>query len=82
MGEIMIKKHDQGEEYINKFPKLKKWINECLCCHKKGYNPSMPAKITVVDSSLETYYVKKYFKPLSVNKDGICEQCQKILNLK
>ena len=31
-------KGNEGEEYINAFPKLKKWINECLCCHEKGYN--------------------------------------------
>jgi hypothetical protein len=73
-----MRKKDAGEEYIKKFPKFKKWINECLCCHQKGYNPSMPDKITTVDGSLEVYFIKKYFKPLSVNEDGLCPQCAKI----
>lgn len=77
-----MKKNNKGEEYINSFPKLKKWINECLCCHEKGYNPSMPDKITTVDGSLEVYYIKKYFKPLSVNEEGLCLQCEKILKNK
>ncbi len=77
-----MKKNNKGEEYINAFPKLKKWINECLCCHEKGYNPSMPDKITTVDRSLEVYYIKKYFKPLSVNEEGLCSQCEKIFKNK
>lgn len=67
---------NKGEEYINKFPKLNKWINECNCCHEKGYNPAMPDKISVVEGSLEVYYIKKYFKPLFLNEDGICKTCE------
>lgn len=74
-----MKKINKGEEYINTFPKLKKWINECSLCHKKGYDPFMPDKITTEDGSLEVYYLKKYFKPLSLNKDGFCQQCEKII---
>ncbi len=69
----------EGEEYINAFPRFKKWINECLCCHEKGYNPSMPDKITTVDGSLEVYFIKKYFKPLPLNEDGLCAHCEKLL---
>ena len=68
----------EGEKYINKFPKLKKWINECNCCHNKGYNPEIPDKITETEGSLEVYYIKKYFKPLYINKDGLCEVCERI----
>jgi hypothetical protein len=71
---------NKGDSYIEKFPKLKKWINECKCCHSKGYNPNLPKKITEVDDSLEVYYLKKYFKPLYINKDGICKTCEKILS--
>ena len=77
-----MKRNNKGEEYINAFPKLKKWINECLCCHEKGYSPFMPEKITTVDGSLEVYYIKKYFKPLPLNQEGLCTQCEKILNRK
>ena len=55
-----MKKTNKGDEYINKFPKFKKWINECSCCHIKGYNPALPEKITTIDGSLEVYFIKKY----------------------
>ena len=73
-----MKKEDQGESYINQFPQLKKWINECICCHKKGYKPNMPDKIFANDFSLEVYFIKKYYKPLVLNEEGLCEVCSKI----
>ena len=74
----MIRKNE-GEEYIRAFPKFKKWINECLCCHKKGYNPNMPEKIGEHEGSLGAYFIKKYFKPLPLNEDGLCPACEKVL---
>lgn len=75
-------KGNEGEEYINAFPKFKKWINECMCCHEKGYNPLMPERITAIEGSLGSYFIKKYFKPLVLNKDGLCPLCEKLLNKK
>ena len=74
-----MKHVDKGEEYISAYPKFKKWINECMCCHSKGYIPSMPSHIDTDEASLGAYFIKKYFKPLSINEDGLCEQCSKIL---
>lgn len=70
-----MKRKNEGEEYLDAFPKLRKWINECCACHQKGYDPNMPDKITVVEGSLEVYFIKKHFKPLPLNEDGLCEQC-------
>ena len=78
----MRQKKNEGEEYINAFPKYKKWINECLCCHEKGYNPSMPDKISKVEGSLGVYFIKKYFKPLPLNEYGLCPHCEKLFNKK
>ena len=75
-----LKKNNLGEEYINQFPKLKKWINECICCHSKGYKPDMPEKISTQEGSLEVYYIKKYFKPLKLDESGLCEFCANALN--
>ena len=72
----MIKKVDKGEEYIRKFPKFKRWINECVCCHKKGYDPSIPEKL---GDGLGVYYIKKYYKPLELNEIGLCSVCSKLL---
>ena len=72
-------KKDEGEEYVNAFPKFKKWINECICCHEKGYKPNMPDKIGDGDFNLGSYNIKKYFKHLPLNEDGICPTCEKAL---
>lgn len=68
---------DRGEEYITAFPRFRKWINECLCCHKKGYDPNMPEHIGDTDDNLGAYFIKKYFKPMPVNAMGLCPQCEK-----
>ena len=39
----------------------------------------MPEKITIVEGSLEVYNIKRLFKPLSLNQDGLCPQCEKVL---
>ncbi|MDE7083177.1 MAG: hypothetical protein K2O89_05690 [Clostridia bacterium] len=77
-----MKKENKGENYIAAFPNLKKWINECVCCHRKGYNPELPEKISIVEGALDVYYLKKYFQPLHINEQGLCEVCEKILNSK
>ena len=77
-----MRRNKKGEDYVMAFPKLNKWINECLCCHEKGYNPSMPEKITTVEGSLEVHYIKKYFKPLELNENGVCMVCSKLLDKK
>lgn len=75
-----VKKEDNGENYIKKFPYLQKWINECVCCHRKGYKPDLPEKVSKVEGSLEVYYLKKYFQPLHIDEYGLCDVCKKLLN--
>lgn len=70
-----MKKSNQGEEYLEAFPKLKKWINECVCCHCKGYNPEMPEHISAVEGNMASYFIKKYFEPLKIDNDHLCERC-------
>ena len=74
-----MRKKNEGEKYIESFPRLHKWINECCGCHQKGYDPNMPEKISVVEGALDVYFIKKYFKPLPLTEDGLCEQCANAL---
>lgn len=67
-----------GESYIKLYPKFGKWINECRVCHVKGYSPDLPEQITVYEGSLGSRYIKKYFDPLPLNQDGMCEECAKV----
>ena len=72
-------KINDGDLYLQQFPKLRKWINECQICHSKGYRPDMPEHIANVDS-FAGYFIRKYFKPLEVNELSICSQCAKFLD--
>lgn len=71
----MKRKENRGEAYIEAFPRFKKWINECLRCHRKGYKPSMPEHIGG-EYSMASYQIRKYFEPLELDADGICEYCK------
>lgn len=70
-----MSRHNKGEEYLKAFPKFQKWINECNCCHCRGYNPDIPDQITPVEGSKGSYFIKKYFRPLQLDSDGLCAQC-------
>ncbi len=69
----------KGEEYIAAIPKLKKWINECICCRRKGYDPKMPDHIST-EHSIAVMFIKEYFEPLYVNEQQLCEVCEKVMN--
>lgn len=71
-----MKKKSLGDDYIEHYPKFKKWINECVCCHRKGYNPNIPDQISA-EGDFGSYFIKKYFAPLSLDKDGYCDVCAK-----
>lgn len=76
---MMKYKVNKGEEYIKAFPQFKKWINECICCHRKGYKPEMPEHIGG-EISMAGGQIRKYFNELSLNEDGLCEVCEKLNN--
>ncbi len=72
-------KHKKDSElYIMMYPELLKWINECPICHSKGYKLEMPEHIGA-ECSLAVYNIRKYFKPLEVDKNGLCNQCSNVL---
>jgi len=60
------KKLAEGELWISKYPQFRKWINECIACHAKGYKPDMPS-----------HHVRGYFNPLLIDELGLCSQCAK-----
>lgn len=77
---------NDGLNYIKSYPKLKKWINECIVCGSVGYKPELPEKLTsnLGNGEFQTFgadNIRSYFQPLAVNELGICEECQKMLKL-
>lgn len=69
---------NEGEEYLQMYPSLRKWINECVACHSKGFKPDLPDDI-YPHPSVASYNLKKFYKPLIINENGLCEICSKLL---
>jgi hypothetical protein len=69
---------DDVESYLTAYPKLRKWINECIMCHTKGYKPNMPKDLHPWGSAAAKN-LRSYLKPLELNEDGLCESCSHIL---
>jgi hypothetical protein len=76
-----VKHKKDSELYLNMYPELLKWINECPICRSKGYKPEMPEHIGG-EYSIAAYNIRKYFKPLEVEENGFCLQCSKVYNQK
>jgi hypothetical protein len=69
----------QGEEYLSRYPNLKKWIIQCGSCGQKGYRTDLPEHIhppgAVPHLQWNDKYIKKYFKPLTLDSRGYCDVC-------
>ena len=72
----MTKFKNDGDMYLQMYPELSKWMNECIVCHSRGYKPGMPEHISRANS-VAGDNLRKYFKPLAVDELSICEQCSK-----
>jgi len=66
-------KAGQGNKYLQTFPHLRKWINQCICCQSTGYKPNLPENI---HPGAGAQYLRKYFTVLDVDEFGRCEQCR------
>lgn len=51
---------DTGEEYLTMYPKLRKWINECIVCHAKGYKLNIPQEINPNHPTAATKTIRAY----------------------
>ena len=67
---------DKGEKYIQSYPELGKWINQCMKCGARGYKPEMPDVVGI--PTVGKYIarnIRRRFKELSL-KNGVCEICE------
>lgn len=63
-----------GEYFLTQNPKLEKWINRCLSCNAVGYKPEMPERLRDIETR---GWLRRYFRPLPVDKCGLCESCRR-----
>ncbi len=59
----------KGEVYVKQY-QLERLINQCLHCQVRGHKPE------VQPSGHYSWAIMKYFKPLYLNEQGLCEVCQ------
>jgi hypothetical protein len=63
------------EEFLMLYPHLARWVNECLCCHHKGYKPEMP-KPRFTSSVVLTVKLRRLAGELALDEDSLCQQCR------
>jgi hypothetical protein len=71
---IMACKTD-NKRFLQLNPQVRKWLNRCILCGAVGYKPHMPARI---GRGMGAYNVRRRFRQLSVNRQGICSECASI----
>ena len=65
---------NSGERYLRRYPAIERWMNQCVACQARGYNPEMPAQIysepTFTDRNL-----RAFFPALALDALGRCDTC-------
>ncbi|NLA66570.1 MAG: hypothetical protein GX862_11800 [Leucobacter sp.] len=77
-GQVSMRYKKDAELYLRMYPELEKWMNECSICHSKGYKSDMPEHISS-EGSAAAGNIRRYFRPLEVDENGICLQCAECL---
>ena len=76
-----INRQNHNTIYVNRNSAYRKWIIECACCHRQGYNPKMPEKIIPDEIGFTgAEHIRHTYEPLVLNEMGLCEVCAKFNN--
>ncbi len=70
----------EGDNYLIKYPKLRRWVNTCSACGRVGYRPDMPKQIAGSHINVAAQTLRRIYAPLSVDENGLCEQCRSAVN--
>ena len=64
---------NDGDDYLRLYPKLRKWIVQCVGCQRVGYRLDLPDRIGV---GFAAQNLRRLFRPLSLSSRLLCEQCE------
>jgi hypothetical protein len=64
------------EEYLNAFPQLRRFLNQCVVCKETGYDAE---KMEKKQGKYFQARIREYFHPLEVNNEGVCSDCARRL---
>jgi hypothetical protein len=74
----------EADAYLESYPELRKWVNECARCHDRGRDPSMPPEVTKrasggVITSAGGHNLRRMFpRELALDDLGLCEVCARL----
>jgi DnaJ-class molecular chaperone len=63
---------DRREAWLKAFPGFRKFVNQCVVCQETGYDPE---KLKAKRGFGFQKNAREFFKPLTVNEQGICTTC-------
>jgi hypothetical protein len=69
---LMAKQRNDGMQYLQSYPKLWKWINQCVVCQRIGHKPELPERI---EPGVAAQNLRSFFPEFQVNEVGICKHC-------
>lgn len=72
-----MRKGSEGDQYLEMYPELRRWIKQCVACGMTGYLPEMPSRIGGTHAN---YHIRRLFPRLKVDETGLCEQCRAALS--
>jgi hypothetical protein len=75
---VYIRKRDAKTSWLNAFPRVRKFLNQCVVCQEMGYDPQ---KIKNKKGLGFQKNLEKFFRPLEINEIGICADCAKQENV-
>lgn len=66
-------------EYLQAYPGLLKWVNQCLACRRRGLDPETPRQIFPWATAADLH-LPKMFDELQLGESGLCETCEDAIN--
>lgn len=65
----MTTQRNDGLLYLDMYPGLRKWTNQCVTCQRLGYRPELPEEHVAANN------LRSFFPELALNDQGLCDQC-------
>ena len=69
---MKVKTGRNKTEWLNAFPKFRKFLNQCVVCQETGYDP---VKLKTKQGKFFHKRAREFFHPLEVNELSICTGC-------
>jgi hypothetical protein len=68
----MTTQPNDGLLYLDMYPRLRKWMNQCAACQRLGHKPELPESL---EKSMAAKNLRSYFPEMAIDESGLCEHC-------